>query len=209
MYKPKLPVTFPNESPTSALPETARRFIEAAEELLRSRGFPALTLNNVAQAAGRNKAQIIYHFGSKDGLLAALVDCTIHDASIELAQRTEGIAESEERMRLVSEGIETMARDAESFALFFEVLPHALRDPELRSRHKDLYAWYRDLYCQILRGDGIDSDESSGLAALLAAVLDGLAIQYSLARDTFDIAGACRELDHLLTLRSGAGPPRD
>ena len=45
----------------------------AARRLLAERGYPAVTLENVAAEAGVNKASIRYNFGNKAGLVADLV----------------------------------------------------------------------------------------------------------------------------------------
>jgi len=49
--------------------------IDAAERIVAEQGFPALTLRAVQEAAGQsNKSAANYHFGSRDGLIAAILD---------------------------------------------------------------------------------------------------------------------------------------
>ena len=64
-----------------ALPRTAQRILAAARRLLVRDGFTALTLSAIADEAQESKASIGYHFGNKDGLVAALVDSLTHDAN--------------------------------------------------------------------------------------------------------------------------------
>jgi AcrR family transcriptional regulator len=48
--------------------------IEVAERLFAGRGIEAVTLKEIQQAAGQSNASVIrYHFGSRDGLIRALV----------------------------------------------------------------------------------------------------------------------------------------
>jgi AcrR family transcriptional regulator len=48
--------------------------LEAAKEVLRDRGYAALSTREVAAAAGVPLSQIHYHFGSKQGLVLALFE---------------------------------------------------------------------------------------------------------------------------------------
>jgi hypothetical protein len=69
--------------------------------------------------------------------------------------------------------------DRDGFRDFFALLPYVLLDDELRLRVAALYGWYRDLYV-----DGIDDSRAGrdpgrlrGLASLMVAMTDGLAVQ--------------------------------
>jgi AcrR family transcriptional regulator len=53
--------------------DTKTRILNAAEELFGERGYAATSLRNVTDAAGANIAAVNYHFGSKEGLLRAVV----------------------------------------------------------------------------------------------------------------------------------------
>lgn len=54
--------------------EAAVKMVDAAERLVAEGGLAALTVQAVQQAAGqRNKSAVRYHFGSRQGLLEALV----------------------------------------------------------------------------------------------------------------------------------------
>jgi AcrR family transcriptional regulator len=60
---------------TDARTELAReRMIDAAERLVAQRGLAAVSLRDVQAAAGqRNKSAAAYHFGSREGLLEAVL----------------------------------------------------------------------------------------------------------------------------------------
>ena len=53
-------------------------------------------------------------------------------------------------MRALIDGETRIAADAESFQSFFEILPHALRDPDLRERVAALYDGYRETVLRCL-----------------------------------------------------------
>lgn len=82
----------------SAVETTAReRLILAAERLIAERG-PTVPLRDIAAAAGqRNNSAIQYHFGSRDGLIAAIVEhrlATLEVRRLELLAEQAGSAES-------------------------------------------------------------------------------------------------------------------
>lgn len=52
---------------------TGQRLVATAERLFAERGVGAVSLRTVMQAAGTNVAAIHYHFGSKEGLLDAVL----------------------------------------------------------------------------------------------------------------------------------------
>jgi len=60
--------------PATATPDTRTALLEAAAQVLRERGYAALSTREVATAAGMPLSQIHYHFGSKQGLVLALFE---------------------------------------------------------------------------------------------------------------------------------------
>ena len=87
------------------------------------------------------------------------------------------------------------------FRVFFDVLPYALRNEELRKRMARAYDWYRQTKLDWLTA----ADESSpsqqqallGLAELMTAVVDGLAIQEAID-DGFDTRRPFAVLEFML-----------
>ena len=54
---------------------TRDRFIEVAQELFAERSIDSVSLNEITVAAGqKNRNALQYHFGSRDGLLQAIID---------------------------------------------------------------------------------------------------------------------------------------
>ena len=66
------PLTEP-ASTTDDAPDTATRILDAAESLFIEQGFAATSVRAIARHAGVNLGATHYHFGSKEGLLAAVV----------------------------------------------------------------------------------------------------------------------------------------
>ncbi len=53
---------------------TKDRILDAAERLFGERGFPSTSLRDITAEAGVNVASVNYHFGSKEALLAAVLE---------------------------------------------------------------------------------------------------------------------------------------
>jgi len=58
----------------AATVDTRTGLLDAAAQVLRERGYAALSTREVAAAAGMPLSQIHYHFGSKQGLMLALFE---------------------------------------------------------------------------------------------------------------------------------------
>jgi AcrR family transcriptional regulator len=180
--------TTPN--PAEKLSPTAKRLLAAARRVLARDGFSGLTLEAITAEAGENKAAVRYHFGGKDALITMLVEWLDHDDSAkllaQLSEETEADARLDLLLRLQREG----CRSQEENQLFFDILPHVLRDPGLRPRLGELYRWYRELDGWVLAPEA-DTDSRAAverLAALAIAVGDGLTVQCAADPD-FDVEG--------------------
>ena len=195
------PLGFPVQDPALSLPETAKRLLEAARELLLAGGFDALRLDAIAAKAGKNKASIKYHFGNKDGLILAILDSLDYDDCLALAERTRGTA-GEERLQRYIEGQARLAADADGFLVFFDLLPHVIRDERLRERVASLYEWYYKMNVEWLGlGQRVlphNRESYVGLVSLMVAVVDGLALQAALMPKGFDLERSFAALEFFL-----------
>ena len=199
---------FTFEDPLSSLPATARNLLIAAKEILAEEGFEALTLKTVSARAGENKAMVSYYFDNKAGLVAAVLDSVIHDEYLASLDRMKDVAPDERISRLVEE-MRRMDASFEDFAVFYELLPHVLRDDVLRRRMAMLFRWYWKMKLEWLGvadgAAGLADPDLLGVAQLLSAVIDGLAIQVAVDPDV-DLANPYRVLARMLESLEVAKP---
>ena len=208
--------TVPFNDPWESLTPAAKKIVAAANHLLLAEGFSSLTYERIAQEAGVNKSSIRYNFGDKSSLLTAVIDAMIHDGCMELAELLAG-AEASERVEQMAAAINNMIVRTEAFHGYFDILPHAMREPELRSRLLALYHWW---YSENQKWLGLQNERpttdnplrarlSLGLGQIVAAVIDGLSIQVGLDPDHFDLGPALDAFSVLLktflTTLSGEG----
>ena len=203
----------PFENPISSLPMTAQKILVAARKVLIEGGYEAMTLENVAGEAGVNKASIRYNFGNKAGLVIAVLDTYIHDECLRLVATMKDVP-PDEVVATAMAGMRNMLVEADNFQGYFDILPHAFREPELRERMLALYKWWylQNLAWLGLRDvPGVEQNEILvGLGELGCAVIDGLCIQAGLQPEGFDMGRALRVFGLLLEhsmeqLRASAG----
>lgn len=185
--------------PRQRMSPPALNILAAAQRVLVAKGFSGLTLRAIAAESGENAAMVQYYFGGKEGLVKAMIDSVFRDDQEDAAAAMRSVG-SEERLPRFVDGLRTVS-SSRSFRVFFDVLPYALRNAGLRRRMARAYAWYRQIKLDWLRG----ADEPSatqqeallGVAELMTAVVDGLAIQEAID-DDFAMGRAYAVLEFML-----------
>ena len=191
----------PVENPVSTLPRTAQKILVAARRLLMEGGYECVTLEKVAAEAGVNKASIRYNFGNKAGLVSALVDFMLHE-EFERDLAALSSVTHDDLPRSLIDGKRHIIEATDKFRGFFDILPHALRDQELRGRIAASYRWWGEQNLRLLGLDGPGREGRpevlDGLGRLISAVVDGLSVQAGLEPDEFDIDAPLKALELLL-----------
>jgi len=185
--------------PRASLSPPALEILAAAQRVLAAKGFGGLTLRAVARESGANSAMVQYYFGSKDGLVEAMIDSVFRDDQEEAATIM-GAVPREQRLRRFVDGLRTIG-SSRSFPVFFDILPYALRIDGLRARMARTYEWYRRLKRNWLPPEQTPSPAEEevllAVAELATAVVDGLAIQ-ELIDDSVDGERAYAVLEFML-----------
>jgi AcrR family transcriptional regulator len=156
--------------------------LTAAAEVISERGVQNTRISDVAERAGTSAPGVLYWFPTKDALLAeALVfsDDRFYDG---LTSELEGLTSPTDRLARLIE-LWPAEGDGET-VLWMELWVRALRDPQLAKTRERLDRRWREAIADIVR-DGqatgeFGGDDADDLALLLAAVMDGYAIQLAL-----------------------------
>jgi AcrR family transcriptional regulator len=176
------------------LPPTARRLLAAAQDILAERGFAELTMTAISQVSGVNRALVSYYFGGKAGLLAALVDTLFQDPEVGYVEEIRASRDGPDRADAFLDWQRRVSARDRTNRMLYELLPHALRDPEVRARFAEEYRVYREVDGDCLRGAPreLSEKELAALAAVSIAVVEGLGIQRALDPEGFDHERAWR-----------------
>jgi AcrR family transcriptional regulator len=137
--------------------ETRDRLLTAGRRVFAERGYHAASLDSVSERAGCTKGALYHHFGSKEGLLLALLDQQVAGRLAQARAPTDALPS------------ERMPFDREFTLLFLEFVCAAARDPKLRRR---LAARMRSVRSETARLLG---DER--LAAVAGAAANGASIE--------------------------------
>src|SRR3954471_8461635 len=180
--------------------ESRRRLISAASRLFTERGYRDASVQAIGEAAGVSRGSIFWHFGSKEGLLLAVVEQAFARWESETLVPNVGDAVGLEAVRRGLDAHRAFLESEEGatqrlfFVLFFEALGPR---PELLGRFVALHDHLRGLTADWLRaGDDVRDDvDPAGAAAMLVGALGGVAYQ-RLANPDLDLDatyGAMRE----------------
>jgi len=176
------------------LPPTARRILAAAQDILAERGYAELTMTAISQVSGVNRALVSYYFGGKAGLLAALVDTLFQNPDVGLVEEIRATTQGAERTEAFLDWQRRVSSNERVNRMLYELLPHALRDAEVRARFAEEYRLYRsiDADCLAAAPAELDDEALEALAAVSIAVVEGLGIQRALDPEGFDHERAWR-----------------
>jgi AcrR family transcriptional regulator len=185
--------------PRQGMSPPALNILHAAQRVLVEKGFSGLTLRAIAAESGENSAMVQYYFGNKEGLVKAMIDSVFRDDQQDAAAAMSTVS-SDDRLPRFVDGLRTISL-SRSFRVFFDILPYALRNEGLRSRMARAYDSYRRIKRDWLRGADEpappEQEALAGVAELMTAVVDGLAIQEAID-DDFDMRRAYAVLEFML-----------
>jgi AcrR family transcriptional regulator len=157
------------------------QILAAAGEVIGERGMAATRIADVASRAGTSPPAVLYWFDDRDQLLNEALGFSEDRFYDSLTVRLAELTTPGERLRLL---FEASIADPD-WTLWMELWAHALRDDrgqETRRRLDD--RWRREIAAHVREGQAsgeFDSGRDPGeVALLLAALLDGLALQATL-----------------------------
>jgi AcrR family transcriptional regulator len=169
------------------LPPTAAKLLAAARRILVRKGYASLTMQAIEEEAGANRALVHYYFGSKAGLLEALVESLFEDPAFGYSDSVMSAPAGPERARVLLDWLGRITADRRSGRLLYELLPHILRSKTLRVRVAELYGAYRAFDGDCLASGAESSAElCEDLGALSVAVVEGLGIQSAVDPHAFE-----------------------
>jgi AcrR family transcriptional regulator len=147
---------------TSARNNTRQALIEAAVEVLKSRGFNGASARAIATEAGVNQALVFYHFGTVAELLLAALD---EVSARRLRRYTTELADVTNSVSLIALATKVFREDIDSgdIAVLAEMIAGSSSAPELGAEVAKRIAPWKD-FASVAVESGL---AASGLASLL------------------------------------------
>jgi TetR/AcrR family transcriptional regulator, transcriptional repressor of bet genes len=156
------------------------RILEAAIEVLKSDGYAGLTIAKVAAVAGESKPLVVYHYGSKQGLVQAAGRAIAEMITGEVLAAVDGASTVEAVIRGVDTGVErVLDRDERVARLYFDLAAVSVVDPAIRETIAEVNEQWRVVLIQLLTdaSDGVPAGRARVLALMVIAGVQGMTLE--------------------------------
>ncbi|MCG7209058.1 TetR family transcriptional regulator C-terminal domain-containing protein [Streptomyces arenae] len=160
--------------------ERREELLRAAIEQIEARGVAAVRIADVASALGVSNALVLYHFSTKEKLVAAAFT---YAAEGDLAHLRKLLGRRTSALRRLRAAVRWYAPtgQAKGWRLWIEGWAVALREPALRDVTKELDQQWKAAIAEVV-AEGVAAGEfrcpdPMAAALRLTALLDGLAVQ--------------------------------
>ncbi|MFD7297962.1 TetR/AcrR family transcriptional regulator [Streptomyces sp. NPDC059897] len=160
--------------------ERREELLTAAIEQIEARGVAAVRIADVASALGVSNALVLYHFSTKEKLVAAAF---AHAAESDLAHLRKLLGRRTTALKRLRAAVRWYAPtgQAKGWRLWIEGWAAALREPALREVTRDLDRQWKAALAEVV-AEGVAAGEFTcsdpmGAALRITALLDGLAVQ--------------------------------
>jgi AcrR family transcriptional regulator len=170
------------------------RILDACLEVLKAEGYAGLTIAKVAARAGESKALVAYHFGSKQGVVAAAARELGRIITDDVLAGVAGARTVEEVVRGAADAIwRILERDPRLPRAYFDLNAVSVVEDEVRSVLREVKAGWREVVAGLLRDAGLDPQRVPAATVLVIAALEGFSLEWIERGDTPEL-GRAREL---------------
>ena len=197
---------------------TSQVILDAARTRLLADGYARLSTRKVAQEAGVPLSQLHYHFGSKGGMVLALLDAENHRR---LARQAAMYAEDAPLWRRYEQACDFLEEDLESgyVRVLQEMIAAGWSTPEIGAATREMVAGWYELLTDVAteastRFGGLGPFSPAEAAALICNAFIGAEALLLLGfdRHQMPIRASLRRVGELIRAaeeRSAGAPPRE
>ncbi|WP_069773744.1 TetR/AcrR family transcriptional regulator [Streptomyces sp. LUP30] len=189
--------------------ERREELLRAAIEQIEARGVAAVRIADVAAALGVSNALVLYHFSTKERLVA---EAFAHAAQDDLAHLGKLVGRRTTALRRLRAAVRWYAPtgQAKGWRLWIEGWAVSLREPALREVARRLDQEWKASLVELI-AEGVAAGEfpcpdPAGTALRLTALLDGLAVQLTSYEGAVSRARAQEWVDEALDRELGLAP---
>ncbi|MCK9283847.1 MAG: TetR/AcrR family transcriptional regulator [Rhodocyclaceae bacterium] len=166
--------------------QTQDRVVDAAIDLLRSKGYAGFRINDVTDKAGVSRGAQSHHFPTKISLVLAAFR-KVYERSTEASRARIAALKPEEDV------IHALMADAEDFffgkdmSIGLDMLGAAGREPELRSEAQEIARsnrlYIESMWVKVLQERGLTKQDAEDLLWFVLSCVRGLAVRMLWQRD--------------------------
>jgi AcrR family transcriptional regulator len=184
--------------PGQKAPEEERReqILQAAYHVALRAGVDGVTVRAVAAEAGLSHGLVLFHFGRKGQLVAALLDRVLSTtALLTVSEDLPVHSDAPDRLRVhLRQELEQLQRSPRDLRLFFEYWAIGTREPGIRKKIGAALERYRTALSAFAQ-DALQAAPqrvdvtADGLSAVAVSLISGGAVQWMVDPEAFDIDG--------------------
>jgi AcrR family transcriptional regulator len=156
------------------------RILDAAIEVLKADGYAGLTIAKVADQAGESKPLVVYHYGSKQGLVEASGRAVAELITEEALTSVQGARTVEEIVRGIAAGLDRLLEQDERLArLYFDLAAVSVVDPEVRRTITEVNEGWQTVLIDLIKNaeDAPPPSQVRALAVMISACNQGLVLE--------------------------------
>jgi len=185
--------------------ETRRALLDAGATLFAERGIAGASVDAIAGAAGRTSGALYDHFGSKEGLLFALLETWVGDATVAIAAEQAAAASFDEWVAAMWHAVaRPPSGDGRWIALEHELWSYAAQSPDAT---RYLAKRYQGAWTGIERHATQWVDPEPGTGAAVIGLLLGLEMMRRVDPDAVTDEVAVASLKAVLTAHDRSPRP--
>ena len=176
------------------------RILEAAIELVSDRGYAGATMSEVCRLAQVRPPAIYYHYGSKDGLIAAVVETVASAWFVELEASAEAGTILDERVAAGLRGWRALIVEPHSAIMLLVRVQLECADsaPPIREALARIMERGRSIIRGAIEGVVGPLAEADGLAQIILSLVQGAALRHHLNGDPEDLDRQLAEIGHAI-----------
>jgi len=185
--------------------ETPReRLLDAAIDHFGRHGIGDTSLRGIAEAVGTSHRMLIYHFGSREGLLAEVTrEVEARQRALMNATYDADLPPLEAGARYWEETVEATLRYG---PLFFELAAHAMQGKEhAATLRAELIAAWLPSVTELCRAIGLPEEQAGTHARLALGAARGLLLDLLVTGEREEVGRAADLLNRLLLLSAESG----
>ncbi|MEU0083307.1 TetR/AcrR family transcriptional regulator [Streptomyces sp. NPDC006274] len=186
--------------------ERREELLGAAVQQIQERGVAAVRIADVAAALGVSSALVLYHFSTKEKLVAAAFT---HAADADLAHLRKLLGRRTSALRRLRAAVRWYAPtgQAKGWRLWIDAWAAALREPALRNVFRDLDQQWKSALAGVMAEGAaageFPCEDPAAAAWRLTAFLDGLAVQMTSYAGSLSRAAMLQWADEALARELG------
>jgi TetR/AcrR family acrAB operon transcriptional repressor len=175
--------------------QSRQLLIDAATALFAERGYRQTTFEDIAARSGVSRGSIPWHFGNKEGLLAAVVEHAVDTMRANFDPSAPGPDALDRALRSAAE-----FTTSPTTGLFVTLLVEAIEPgSQLRQRYADLHHALREQVRLMLAGTELPGGlDAEAVAVIVIGAIMGIHQQWRIAPDAVDLESTYLTLRALL-----------